>query len=134
VKPYVLRYWETEFRLVRPQKSRTGQRLYQRKDIEVLLQIKQLLYDEKYTISGAKKRLKLLRGPGERQLDLAFGADSPAVPVEEEPAVEPGPEPEEAPAAAVASEPATLSADLLERASREVEAILELVRKDKPVR
>src|SRR5204862_361596 len=77
VKPYVLRYWETEFRLVRPQKSRTGQRLYQRKDIEVLLQIKQLLYDEKYTISGAKKRLKLLRGPGERQLDLAFGAVAP---------------------------------------------------------
>ena len=76
VKPYVLRYWESEFRLVRPQKSRAGQRLYQRRDIEVLLQIRRLLYDEKYTIPGAKKQLRLLRGPADRQqLALEFDAE-----------------------------------------------------------
>lgn len=73
VKAYVLRYWESEFRLIRPAKSRAGQRLYQRKDIEVLLQIRRLLYDEKYTIPGAKKQLRAMRGPeGKQQLALEF--------------------------------------------------------------
>ena len=63
VKAHVLRYWETEFSALRPQKTRTNQRLYRRRDVEVLLQIKQLLYDEGYTIAGANKRLRaLLRG------------------------------------------------------------------------
>ena len=63
VKAHVLRYWETEFSALRPQKTRTNQRLYRRRDVEVLLQIKQLLYDEGYTIAGANKRLRqILRG------------------------------------------------------------------------
>jgi len=58
VKPYVLRYWETEFKSVKPQKTRSQQRLYRRRDIELLLQIRHLLYDKRYTIEGARTRLR----------------------------------------------------------------------------
>jgi len=58
VKPYVLRYWESEFTLVRPTKTRSKHRLYRRKDVEALLHIKQLLHHERFTIEGARKRLK----------------------------------------------------------------------------
>ena len=58
VRPSVLRYWETEFRSVKPEKSRTNQRLYHRRHVERLLQIKSLLYDHKYTIAGARRRLR----------------------------------------------------------------------------
>lgn len=58
VPAYVLRYWETEFRAVKPQKSRTQQRVYRRRDVETLLKIKQLLYVEKFTIAGARQKLK----------------------------------------------------------------------------
>ncbi len=64
VKPHVLRYWETEFSAIRPQKSRTNQRLYRRRDVELLLMIKELLYKERFTISGAKKRLRELTRKG----------------------------------------------------------------------
>ena len=57
VKPYVLRYWETEFNIVKPSKTRTNQRLYRRKEVELIIEIKRLLYDEKFTIAGAKKVL-----------------------------------------------------------------------------
>jgi DNA-binding transcriptional MerR regulator len=60
VKPHVLRYWETEFSAVRPQKTRTNQRTYRRRDVELLLQIKALLYQEGFTIAGANKRLREL--------------------------------------------------------------------------
>lgn len=58
VKPYVLRYWETEFNDISPLKSRTNQRLYKRRDVEFLMQIKELLYKHRFTISGAKQKLK----------------------------------------------------------------------------
>ena len=58
VKPYVLRYWETEFKSLRPQKTRSQQRLYRRRDVELLLQIRHLLYDKRYTIEGARTRLR----------------------------------------------------------------------------
>ena len=58
LKPSVLRFWETEFPTLAPHKSRTGQRLYRRDDLELLRQIKQLLYHEKLTIEGARQRLK----------------------------------------------------------------------------
>ncbi|MBN2575986.1 MAG: MerR family transcriptional regulator [Deltaproteobacteria bacterium] len=60
LKPYVLRYWETEFRSIRPQKTRSGQRLYRRQDIEHLLRIRSLLYDQRFTIEGARNRLREL--------------------------------------------------------------------------
>lgn len=58
VEPYVLRYWEEEFPQVRPQRADSNQRTYQKKDLEVLLKIKKLLYEDKMTIKGAKQRLK----------------------------------------------------------------------------
>lgn len=57
VQPYVLRYWETEFPALAPNKSGGGQRLYSRREIDIILRIKQLLYSEGFTIAGAKKRL-----------------------------------------------------------------------------
>jgi len=57
VEAYVLRYWESEFRGLSPKKSSSGQRMFRRKDVELLLQIKHLLYDRKFTIEGARKAL-----------------------------------------------------------------------------
>jgi DNA-binding transcriptional MerR regulator len=61
VKPYVLRYWEREFRIVKPAKTRSQHRLYRRRDVEALQQIKRLLHEERFTIEGARKHLKRLR-------------------------------------------------------------------------
>lgn len=58
LEAYVLRYWETEFSVLKPKKSSNGQRQYRRKDVEIVLEIKRLLYDEGYTIAGARKALK----------------------------------------------------------------------------
>ena len=58
VEPYVLRYWETEFPAVGPKKSDTGHRMYRRKEVELLLRIKYLLYEKKYTIEGARQYLQ----------------------------------------------------------------------------
>jgi DNA-binding transcriptional MerR regulator len=57
VEPYVLRYWETEFPFLKPRKNKSGQRVYIKKDVEFLLSIKRLLYQERYTIEGVRKRL-----------------------------------------------------------------------------
>ena len=70
VKPYVLRYWEREFALVRPQKSRTNQRVYSRKDVELIARVKHLLYEQKFTIAGAKQKLR----EGRAALSAAEGA------------------------------------------------------------
>lgn len=65
VKPYVLRYWETEFKEIEPAKSRSNQRLYRRKDVDALLTIKNLLYREGFTITGARKKIRdHLKGAG----------------------------------------------------------------------
>lgn len=61
VEPYVLRYWESEFKILKPTRTRARQRLYHKKDLELLLEIKHLLYDEKFTIAGAKKRLQEMK-------------------------------------------------------------------------
>ena len=58
IKPYVLRYWETEFSAISPKKSGTGQRLYRRKDVELILEIKHLLYEKRFTIEGARKAIE----------------------------------------------------------------------------
>ena len=57
VEPYVLRYWETEFPFLKPRKNKSGQRVYIKKDVEFLLYIKRLLYQERYTIEGVRKRI-----------------------------------------------------------------------------
>lgn len=58
VEPHVLRYWETEFRSIRPQKSAKGQRVYSRRDVETLLKVKELLYAHRFTIAGARRKLR----------------------------------------------------------------------------
>lgn len=65
LKPHVLRYWETQFEVLNPTKNRAGNRVYRSKDIEVILLVKHLLYEEKYTIEGANKRLVEMRRSGE---------------------------------------------------------------------
>ncbi len=60
VPPYVLRFWEKEFTALAPKKSGTGRRLYRRKDVELLLEVKRLLYERRYTIEGARKHLESL--------------------------------------------------------------------------
>ncbi len=72
VKPYVLRYWETEFPQLRPEKSITGQRCYRKKDLRIAQTIKRLLHDEKFTIAGALQKLDELGEDGLDQITL-FG-------------------------------------------------------------
>jgi DNA-binding transcriptional MerR regulator len=74
IQPYVLRYWETEFPALSPEKSRSGQRVYGEKELAVIRRIKTLLYDEGYTIAGAKKKLEAELAGGVENL----GADEPA--------------------------------------------------------
>ncbi|MCD6419045.1 MerR family transcriptional regulator [bacterium] len=61
LKPHILRYWETEFPFLRPKRNRAGNRAYRKKDIEMILLIKRLLYDEGYTIEGAKNKIRQMR-------------------------------------------------------------------------
>jgi DNA-binding transcriptional MerR regulator len=70
VKPYVLRYWETEFEVLKPGKAPSRHRLYKRKDVELLLEIKRLLYSEGFTIEGARKKIKQNRKDERQQLRL----------------------------------------------------------------
>jgi DNA-binding transcriptional MerR regulator len=65
LRPHVLRYWETQFTLLNPSKNRSGNRVYQRKEIKLILLVKHLLYEEKYTVEGAKQKLEQLRKGGE---------------------------------------------------------------------
>jgi DNA-binding transcriptional MerR regulator len=95
IQPYVLRYWETEFPAISPNKSRSGQRVYSEKELEIIRRIKELLYDEGYTIAGAKKKLE-----GE----LASGSLARFEEPERDPP-EPDDEVDEAPAAAEAEPP-----------------------------
>jgi DNA-binding transcriptional MerR regulator len=75
---YVLRFWETEFPQLKPIKSSTGQRMYRRRDVESVVRIKQLLYEEGYTIAGARQHLRD-EGKGEKkQVALPFPVGSPA--------------------------------------------------------
>jgi DNA-binding transcriptional MerR regulator len=75
IQPYVLRYWETEFPALSPSKSRSGQRVYSEKELEIIRRIKQLLYDEGYTIAGAKKKLEGELAAGA----LGEGGGAPAI-------------------------------------------------------
>src|SRR5512142_2384954 len=79
VEPHVLRYWEREFRSIRPTKSAKGQRVYSRKDVENLLRVRDLLYRDGFTIAGAKKRLH----EGSREDGPQAFASQPALPQSE---------------------------------------------------
>jgi DNA-binding transcriptional MerR regulator len=78
VKPHVLRYWESEFRWMAPQKSRSKQRMYRQRDIDVVQLLKRLLHEERFTIAGARKKLRELgvaRALEAPQLDLGLEID-----------------------------------------------------------
>jgi DNA-binding transcriptional MerR regulator len=70
VPPYVLRYWESEFKLLRPRKNHAGQRVYRKHDVQMVLRIKSLLYEDRLTLEGAKKRLQLEGRQRNQQLEL----------------------------------------------------------------
>ena len=65
LKPHVLRYWESQFRFLSPSKNRSGNRVYKAREVELILLVKHLLYTEKYTIDGARKRIEEYRRTGE---------------------------------------------------------------------
>lgn len=70
IEPYILRYWESEFDLLHPVKGKNGQRIFKEKDLEAILEIKDLLYDQEYTIAGAKKKFKENKKNTESQKEL----------------------------------------------------------------
>lgn len=72
VPAYVLRYWESEFKLLRPKKNPAGQRVYRQRDVDLIRRIKTLLYDERLTLQGAKKRLHAEAKKGAEQLELGI--------------------------------------------------------------
>src|SRR5688572_17238575 len=77
VQAHVLRYWETEFPMLSPQKNKSGQRSYRRRDVEIALRIKQLLYNEMFTIAGAKKKLQAEQREGGKPAPAAAQAPAP---------------------------------------------------------
>lgn len=72
VKPHVLRYWETQFKMLRPKKGRGGARMYRKRDVETLFEIKQLLYDQRFTIAGARRRILDGKSEEREQIELPF--------------------------------------------------------------
>ena len=67
VKPHVLRYWESQFKMLRPKKGRGGARMYRRRDVEILFEIRSLLYDQRFTIAGARRKMLDDRANGEKE-------------------------------------------------------------------
>ena len=133
IQPYVLRYWETEFPVLSPRKSKAGQRVYSEEELQLIQRIKQLLYEEGYTIAGAKKKLE-----GE----LAAGSlGEPEEEEPEEPAETPAPAPVPAAppkprAAASAPEPAAPSGvdtDAAERVQRLLSGIEEALQEAREI-
>ncbi len=72
VKPHVLRYWETQFKMLRPRKNRAGNRSYREKEVQLALRIKRLLYEEGFTIAGARRKILDERRSGQAQTELDF--------------------------------------------------------------
>jgi len=79
LKPHVLRYWESQFKFLSPVKNRSGNRVYQRREIEMVMLVKQLLYAEKYTIEGARQKLDEFRKSGGMKPAVRAGLDTETV-------------------------------------------------------
>jgi DNA-binding transcriptional MerR regulator len=73
VKPHVLRYWETQFKMLRPRKNKAGNRMYRKRDLKLIAMIKELLYERGYTIAGARKKLTDEKDAIREQLEMSFG-------------------------------------------------------------
>jgi DNA-binding transcriptional MerR regulator len=134
IQPYVLRYWETEFPALTPSKSRSGQRVYSEKELEVIRRIKELLYEEGYTIAGAKKKLEgeIASGSlGEPEEEGSEPGEVPAAPPAQAtlPVVSPEPVPEApAPGTPAASELDTDAAERVQRLLSGIEEALQEAR------
>ena len=72
VKPHVLRYWESQFRMLRPRKNKAGNRMYRKEDLKLIMLIKRFLYEEGFTIAGARKKIQEEREEIRSQLELSF--------------------------------------------------------------
>jgi DNA-binding transcriptional MerR regulator len=70
VEPYILRYWETEFKMIKPMRTKSNQRLYRKKDVELIFRIKRMLYEEGFTIAGTRKKLEEESTKDPEQLNL----------------------------------------------------------------
>ena len=75
LKPHVLRYWESQFRFLSPAKNRSGNRVYQRREIELIMLVKHLLYSEKFTIEGARKRIEQFHKTGALKSQARFALE-----------------------------------------------------------
>jgi DNA-binding transcriptional MerR regulator len=125
VQPHVLRYWESEFPMLAPQKNRAGQRVYRRKDVEMVLRIRDLLYEEQFTIAGAKKKLldEMRKSPAPPREPVTA---APVDEVADEPVDEP------APRAAAALSPQGRRA--LQQLKRDLEDLLTMLNADASIR
>jgi DNA-binding transcriptional MerR regulator len=133
VQPHVLRYWETEFPMLAPQKNRAGQRVYRRKDVEMVLRIRDLLYEEKFTIAGAKKKLMDEQRGGSSRAKIS-ARETPVVegPVEQP---EPPPPPVIVPQTQVAEHTVSPQANLAIRViKRDLEDLLTMLNSDASIR
>lgn len=79
LKPHVIRYWESQFKFLHPAKNRSGNRVYQRREIELILLVRQLLYTEKYTIDGARQKIDEYRRNGELKPIARAALDSQTI-------------------------------------------------------
>ncbi len=138
VQAHVLRYWETEFPQLSPQKNRSGQRSYRRRDVEIALRIKELLYEDEYTIAGARKKLQLELRESSR-LKIVPNEPVPMPPTVEEEELEDiddfDPEPQVQQPRIAASDPAPIGSDrrqaLTDLASQLLE-LRELLKRKRP--
>ena len=112
IQPYVLRYWETEFPFLKPGKSKSGQRVYAEKELAIIRRIKELLYEEGYTIAGAKKRL-----------ETEFAAAGGELPVATPPAGKPGGRKAEGPSPKAAADPPSAAKELDTDAREKIEKL-----------
>jgi DNA-binding transcriptional MerR regulator len=127
VQAHVLRYWETEFPMLQPQKNRAGQRTYRRRDVEMALRIKELLYDEQYTIAGAKKKLASeLRGPS-RESGQALPSRPPGRSLQPPPSLAARFSQAASSASAPAAAPADDQRPALRRIAKQLREILDLL-------
>ena len=74
IKPHVLRYWESQFKMLRPRKNKAGNRMYKKRDIKLIMMIKDLLYEKGFTIAGAQKKLANEKADVRDQLEMTFGS------------------------------------------------------------
>jgi DNA-binding transcriptional MerR regulator len=134
VQAHVLRYWESEFPMLAPQKNRAGQRVYRKRDVEIALRIKELLYEDQYTIAGAKKRLANdLRAGGKFRVvtsddvgDVSEETVSPSLPLGQ-PFVEPLGEPRLRPADSSLTSRTAEDRQALRQVASELREILSLL-------